>query len=182
MRKLIAAASLLACTAGAARAQGGTPATAPAVAAPRDTIVHTSDAGRLAAARELVDALNVQKVLDRSMENMLRAQTEQNPAMEQFADIMRAFFAKYVTWATLRDSYAQIYADLFTVQELRDMLAFYHSPTGRKVAELTPELTERGSELGRQAVQAHLPELQAQIMARLQQNMPQPPSTPTPKP
>jgi hypothetical protein len=180
MRKLIAAASLLVCTAGAARAQQTTPAAPSAAPATADTIVHTTDPARIAAAHELVDALNVQKVLDRSMENMLRMQTEQNPAMMQFADIMRAFFARYVTWNALRDSYAQIYADLFSASDLRELVAFYRSPIGRRLADATPELTERGSNLGREAVQAHLPELQAQIMARLQQNMPAPPATPNP--
>jgi hypothetical protein len=179
MRKLIAAAMLLACTAGAARAQQSPPgsATAPVAA---DTVPHTTDPARLAAAHELVDALNVQKVIDRSMETMLRMQVQANPAMGQFADIMRDFLGRYVTWQALRDSYAQVYADLFTAAELRELVAFYHSPTGRKLADATPEITERGSNLGRDAVQAHLPELQQLIMARIQQNTPPAPAAPKP--
>jgi hypothetical protein len=176
MRKLIAAAALLACTAGAARAQQNPPAPATPSAA-----THTSDSRRMAAARELVEALNMQKVIDRSMETMLRLQVQQNPQLGQFADVMREFFGKYMTWAALRDSYAQIYADMFTEPELRDMLAFYRSPTGRKLADVTPDLMERGSDLGRDAVQAHLPELQQMIMARMQsQSAPATPAPPKP--
>jgi hypothetical protein len=184
MRKLIAAASLLACTAGAAGAQQTAPAAPPAAArAVTDTIVHTTDAARIAAAHELVEVMHVQAALDRSMESMLRMQTEQNPGMAQFAGIMRAFFAKYVTWSVLRDGYAQIYADMFTAPELRELIAFYRSPVGQKVATSTPELTERSSALGRDAVQAHLPELQAQMMAAVQQGTPPaPPAPPAPKP
>jgi hypothetical protein len=163
MRKLIAAAFLLACTAGAARAQ--TPAQPQPGAAPA---AHTTDAARLAAARELVDALNVQKVLDQSLNTMMRVQMQSNPQLGQFEDVMREFFGKYFTWAALRDGYAQIYADQFTVAELRQLSDFYHSPVGRRLADATPEIMQAGSDLGREAVQAHLPELQQMIMTRMQ--------------
>ncbi|MDB4952424.1 MAG: uncharacterized protein JWM27_5073 [Gemmatimonadetes bacterium] len=163
MRKLIAAAFLLACTAGAARAQ--TPVQPRPSASPA---AHTADPARLAAAHELVDALNVQKVLDESMNTMLRAQMQTNPQLAQFEDVMREFFGKYFTWAALRDGYAQIYADQFTEPELRQISAFYHSPVGRRLADATPQIMQAGSDLGRDAVQAHLPELQQMIMARMQ--------------
>jgi hypothetical protein len=165
MRKLTMAAALVALTAAAAPAQQ---AAAPA---------HTTDAARIAAAHQVVDAMNVQKVLDASINTMMKVQLEQNPAMAQFESVMRQFFARYLSWAALRDSYAQMYADRFTTDELRQLAAFYQSPLGRKVAETTPDLMQAGSDLGREAVQAHLPELQQAIMGQMQG-----PATPPPAP
>jgi hypothetical protein len=173
MRKLTLAAALLALTAAAAPAQQ----TAAAPAAP----AHTTDPARLAAARTVVDAMNVQKVLDASINTMMKVQLEQNPGLAQFETVMRDFFAKYLSWTALRDGYAQMYADRFTTDELRQLAAFYQSPLGRKVAETTPDLMQAGSDLGRDAVQAHLPELQAAIMGQMQSATPAPAgSTPPP--
>lgn len=43
-----------------------------------------------------------------------------------------------------------IYAERFTHQEIRDMIAFYQTPTGRKLASISPELTQAGMLAGQQ--------------------------------
>ncbi|MCP4870592.1 MAG: DUF2059 domain-containing protein [Proteobacteria bacterium] len=42
-----------------------------------------------------------------------------------------------------------IYSRHFTHDEIRDAIAFYESPTGKKFAELAPTLTTEGMEVGR---------------------------------
>jgi hypothetical protein len=121
-----------------------------------------------AAAVEMLMAMNIQENIDASVETMLKLQTEQNPAMAQFADIMRDFMKKYMTWETLKDQYADIYARAFTQQELRELTAFYRSPIGRKMASAMPQLMNEGAQLGQKAVMDHMPELQQAIMARMQ--------------
>ncbi|HET6762371.1 MAG TPA: DUF2059 domain-containing protein [Longimicrobiaceae bacterium] len=170
MRKMMMVAVLMAATAGAARAQQAV------------SVVHTTDAARLTAARELVDAMNVQRVLDTSINSMMKMQLEQNPALQQFEPTMRQFFNKYLSWPALRDGYAQMYADRFTADELRQISVFYHSPVGQKVAITTPELMQAGADMGREMVQAHLPELQQAIMAQMQAATPAAPAAATPPP
>ncbi len=58
---------------------------------------------------------------------------------------------------------AQVYADTFDEAELRDVLAFYNSPAGRKLIEKQPELSRRG-----QALTAPLiPGMQADILVKM---------------
>ena len=42
--------------------------------------------------------------------------------------------------SSLMDEAPIIYARYFTVSELREMLAFYHSPIGQKWLRLTPQI------------------------------------------
>jgi hypothetical protein len=121
-----------------------------------------------AAATEMLLAMNIQDNIDASVETMLQLQTEQNPAMAQFSDILRDFMKKYMTWDTLKDQYADIYARAFTEAELRELTAFYRSPIGKKMASALPQLMSEGAQLGQKAVMDHMPELQQAIMARMQ--------------
>jgi TonB family protein len=52
------------------------------------------------------------------------------------------------------------YGEAFTVEELRDMVTFYRTPTGRAVARKLPEVSQRAATAGQQIVLQMLPELQ----------------------
>ena len=52
--------------------------------------------------------------------------------------------AEYAPRASqLIDQFAQLYAHAFTEQELKDALAFYKSPLGRKLLEQEPNLLDQ---------------------------------------
>ena len=53
-----------------------------------------------------------------------------------------------------------IYARYFSAQELRDMLAFYKTPTGQKALQVMPQLTAEVFQMVMQKMQG----LQVQIM------------------
>lgn len=58
---------------------------------------------------------------------------------------------------------ADIYADTFDEQELRDLLAFYESPAGRKMVEKLPELSRRSQA----AAAPFVPVMQRQMVSKL---------------
>lgn len=60
---------------------------------------------------------------------------------------------------------AQIYTEEFTEAEIDQILAFYHTPVGKKMRDITPELTRKGMEVGQQWGQ----ELQPIMMKYMQQ-------------
>jgi uncharacterized protein len=85
-----------------------------------------------------------------------RAQGSQLPP--DFADrVLRATmevapYDEMVAWS------ADVYAQRFTVSELKDLVAFYRTPTGRKVARLLPEIMgEVGKKVG-QLLPERMPE------------------------
>jgi hypothetical protein len=107
-------------------------------------------------------------VMDDSVKQMLDQQIAANPAIGQHRQIMLDFMQKYVSWAALKDDLARIYAEEFSAAELKEITAFYKTPTGEKVAMKLPVLTSKGMQLGQQRVQANLPELQQAIMNAVQ--------------
>jgi uncharacterized protein len=127
---------------------------------------HTPE--HMAAAMDLMQAMNVEQTLAASIETVLHSQIQNHPDFRQFEGTMRAFFTRYMSWESLRDRYAAIYADAFTEAELREMAAFYRTPVGQKLSRATPDLMARGGALGEEAVRAHLPELQEMIMRQVQ--------------
>ncbi|MDX1753918.1 MAG: DUF2059 domain-containing protein [Salinimicrobium sediminis] len=81
-------------------------------------------------------------------------------------DNRKAFKAEVV--ASLESLYgqmAQIYTEEFTEAEIDEILAFYNTPVGQKMREITPELTRKGMEIGQQWGQ----ELQPIMMKYMQQ-------------
>lgn len=65
--------------------------------------------------------------------------------------------------AKVLDNSAQIYAQTFTDQELRDLLTFYRSPTGRSFVAKTPEVLNRTNAV----IAPLIPPMQRDILDRV---------------
>lgn len=57
------------------------------------------------------------------------------------------------------DAFTKIYEETYTVDELKAMLAFYSSPTGRSVVAKSPEITQKTIQQLFAVVNRHIPEL-----------------------
>jgi len=66
------------------------------------------------------------------------------------------------------DRMVPLYAEAYTHQEVRDLLAFYQSPTGKKAVAATPGLMRGGEKIGQELARGIGPELQQRIDAALQ--------------
>ena len=120
------------------------------------------------AAKELLKAMDMEKQFDLTLDKMMDAQIAQNPQMEQLRDVFDSFYDKYFSYNLLEGKMINLYAESFTVQELKDLTAFYQTPTGKKSVTLMPEITQKAMIIGQQTVQEHLPELQQMIMQRME--------------
>jgi len=69
-----------------------------------------------------------------------------NPALgKELNDVAAQLRAEYAPRASqLVDQVAQLYAKTFTEQELKDALAFYKSPLGRKIVSEEPKVLDDG--------------------------------------
>jgi len=65
------------------------------------------------------------------------------------------------------DRLVPLYANTFTRQEIRDMLAFYESPTGKKVVATMPQLMAAGQRIGADIGKELLPELKQRLTKAL---------------
>ncbi len=99
-----------------------------------------------------------------------------NAMREKIMEMFRRQFA----WENLKNDYIKIYAEIFTEQELKELVAFYKTPTGRKFAEKQPELISKSMELGREKGMALVPEIEKTIQAVLDADKQAPKERPEP--
>ena len=149
----------------------------PAQAVPSDTAkpARKVTAAQLRLATELLPLMNTEAVVKTTIEATFDEQIKQQPLMAPFRITMQQWVDKYFTVAEFSASMAQIYAEEFTESELRQLVAFYKTPVGAKVAAITPVLAKRGGEVGARMAQAHMSELQEMIQKRAAELQANPP-------
>jgi hypothetical protein len=143
-------------------------------AAPRPAVA----ASHRAAAAELLAVTETERLVRDGISAAFDLQVRANPLLGPFRDVMQRYADKYLDWATMQPELVDVYASTFTEPELRDMIAFYRTPTGRKVVRLLPEVTARAQQVAERRVAAHLDELQQMIQQRAIELQ----RTPAPKP
>jgi uncharacterized protein len=85
--------------------------------------------------------------------------TQDRPEIERDYDAMMPMIADAFTpyYTAMVDSVATIYANNFTAQELREIEAFYRQPTGQKMLEKMPAISQQalavGQEIGHKATE-----------------------------
>jgi hypothetical protein len=120
------------------------------------------------AARQLLAAVNMERMLSQSIEQMLELQIQQNPQLAPFRQTMLDFLDKYMSYESLEEDLVALYAEAFSEAELRDLVAFYETPTGQKTVQLMPTLMSRGAQIGAKRVQDNIGELQKAIQAAVE--------------
>jgi len=121
--------------------------------------------GRTDAALQLLLTMKLARTLDNAIEQMMENQIKEHPAMAPYREVVRRFIAKYMGWEILKNDFVRIYSEEFTEKELRDMIAFYSTPTGAKAIEKIPILIAKGTALGIQHFQQNMAELAKLIQA-----------------
>lgn len=149
---VVLAAALL--TASSARAQTPTP-------------------GATKAATELMQVMHY----DKTMHDQISAALQNNPAAAQYRDALQAFADKYLTWDAIGPQITAAYAQMFSESELKDLIAFYKTPTGQKLAAQSAPLVAKGQAITVAILQQHQTELAELI--RQQQSGTTPPADTT---
>ena len=117
-------------------------------------------------ALQLLEAMRMPEQIQASLATVAATQARMNPDLPGLGDLLREFLTRYVTWDALKNEYAELYAGAFTEEELREMAAFYRTPTGQKLARATPQLSAMGAQLGERVMRAHAAELEEMIARR----------------
>ena len=90
---------------------------------------------------------------------MSLAEYEDTPA----AKPMREFFNKYLSFESLKADLAKLYLESFSVEEIKQLTAFYQTELGKQVGSQMPVLTQKSMLLGQQRVMEHMDELEEAI-------------------
>lgn len=90
------------------------------------------------------------------------------PRMIEIAgDVAKTLFAK--EYPSLVPHMVSAYAKVMTRDDVRQLIAFYESPLGRRVLELTPLIAQAGTEASQTWVQQITPQLQAELQRRFKE-------------
>jgi hypothetical protein len=116
--------------------------------------------GQRQLAEALLGTIYSEDSFNKVIDQVLVAQLKAHPEVQPYENEMRTFLSKYMSWAALKPDLAEVYAREFTEPELRELLRFYQSPTGKKAATKIPTLMQMGMEIGQRHVKDHMHELQ----------------------
>lgn len=159
MRRALLVLALILASAGIAHAQE-TDEAGPAV----EPIGHEDTA------LELLDVIRMEEVMEARIESRVDAMSRQAPILAQYDDVVLDFFNRYLSWDQVRDDYVRLYAESYTEEELRELIAFYQTPLGEKMVDLIPRFEQRESEITEERMADHMPELQQSIQEAVESN------------
>ena len=127
----------------------------------------------VAAARELVDTMRLTDQFKAMLPNILQAVkpmvAQGRPEVQRDLETLTPVLLDGMTAGvgSLTDQMAEIYARNFTVGEMHDLTAFYRSPTGQKLLEKTPAITQQSLAVGQAWGQKIAGELQSRMTEEL---------------
>ena len=108
----------------------------------------------MTAARTLVTTLkfsdHYKALLPAILLSIKPALTQDRPEIERDYDAMTAMVADAYTpyYKAMIESVAALYAGSFSVEELREIEAFYRRPVGQKFLETSPGILQQGIQIG----------------------------------
>ena len=137
----------------------------------------TPTSGAVKAAAELMQVMHAEKSFRDAISASFDVQIQNNPAMAPYRGALQEFADKYVTWETMGPQLTATYTQVFTESELKDLITFYKSPTGQKLASQQATLAARGQAIALSVIQAHQGELADLIRKQQQAGAAQPADT-----
>ncbi len=78
-----------------------------------------------------------------------------------------ALLKEGMSWAALKGDFAKIYADTFSEEEIKGLIAFYKSPVGQAFVTKQPELMRGAMEVSQKRMMEMMPKLQALMESEL---------------
>ncbi len=132
----------------------------------KNKIIKQNEQTHKEAVLELMSLMNMENLINETIDTHLDIQIQQNPSLAYYKGTIKEFLNKYISWESLQDEYFKIYQEEFSENEIRDMIKFYKTETGKKTLERLPVLMQKGAKLGQQRVQENIHELQEMLKAK----------------
>lgn len=123
---------------------------------------------------EITGALKVGEIMGNAVANqMITAMSQQKNLDPKIISIIKDEIGKimhdeFVANGFVNEMSYTIYHKYFTTAELKEMVAFYKTPTGSKMAALLPQVTQEAMVAGQQHGQSLGPIIQKRLMDRFE--------------
>ena len=82
-----------------------------------------------------------------------------NEIMNKSTDKMMDMMAEEMKWDNVKGDYIDLYAETFSVTELKELVAFYRSPAGRALVAKQPELNRKLMEMSQKSMMRLMPKI-----------------------
>jgi hypothetical protein len=104
-------------------------------------------------------------ILQQMSQSMRQANPNIPPRMFEIAtEVTQALFIR--EFPSLLPKLVMTYANVLTHDEVKQLLAFYATPLGKRMIEVMPALQQAGARAGQDWAQELVPQLQSELMAR----------------
>ncbi|MEM7430364.1 MAG: DUF2059 domain-containing protein [Pseudomonadota bacterium] len=94
------------------------------------------------------------------MAAQLGVSEEQRPIFDKYMRLMMEDMRAAMTWERLEPLLVEVYSEVFTEEEVREMTEFYGTPIGQKMKERMPELAIATSNMTQQLLVEVMPVIQ----------------------
>lgn len=121
---------------------------------------------------ELTTLLDLAGNASAGVDMMLDAMQAQNPQLSEFRGVLQRWMRKIFSSEEAAAAFARVYAESFTEAELRDVVTFMRTHSGRRFAAAQGELMRRGAEVGKRLAEENQDELMQMLQAEQQKAPP----------
>ena len=87
---------------------------------------------RIYAAFDLLKVMGMEEQLKDSIDRMVSVELELNPGLVPYRHVLIKFYNKYIGFEGSRNEIAELYANTFTLEEIRELTEFYSTRLGKK--------------------------------------------------
>lgn len=110
-------------------------------------------------ALELADLIGGKAQYQQLSHQVLGDMIRKQPAMARYQGVVQSWAREYLTWDRFRAELAQTYHSHFSNREIRDMVLFFRTPSGRKYVRYKPLLQEEMVRIGQRLAHEQQPRL-----------------------
>lgn len=114
-------------------------------------------------ALEYLELSKIKETFDTTINTYVQQIANHNPSIDQVK--IKDFFNKTIGWEVLKQPTLKIVSQTFTEKELKDIIVFYKSETGKSFAENSPKVSSEISKM----VSLNIQKAMAQIRTQKQQ-------------
>ena len=124
----------------------------------------------------LLEAAGTPNTMEQTLQHSLNAQLQGAPELLPFRSAFESYLRRTISYEAQKEELAKAYLELYTPDEMRELIRFYQTPIGRRKAAADAKIAVSLAEVTRRKMAEQLPQFQQELQ-KLQQ-LRQPAQTP----
>ena len=132
----------------------------------------------------LLEAAGTHRTMEQTLQHSLNVQLQNAPELLPFRSAFESYLRRTISYEAQKEELARAYLELYTPDEIRELIRFYQTPIGRKKAAADTKIAVSLAEVTRRKMAEELPRFQQELqkLQQLQQSVQTPvgPRLPSP--